>query len=191
MIYHDVLTRVLGAAVNGGAEFAEVFAEDNFERVLAGENRISVLSEEMRSRFLSKNIVRLHKDPQTGQGTFHAVEKDEEVIRLAGVKAHFDLSGDYGVDARITQAYDIATELAIAAAIEALRDAGIPLVRDYQETRSGKRVAKGWKLPTQLQAGTGIVFCSAFPGYSNLIEHCGATGTTVRATSTGASSSRS
>ena len=143
-----------GASVGlpGGTE---VFAADNIERILQGEVRIASLSDDVQDAFLSKNVVRLHKDAKTGQGTFQAVEKREEVIRLAGVKAHFDLAEQYGVDPNWIRALDITTQLAFAAGIEALKDAQIPLVQTHHTTRKGKKVATGWKLPEEMRADTG------------------------------------
>src|SRR5687768_18052403 len=41
-----------------------------------------------------------------------------------------------------------------------LRDAGIPLVRTFRETKTGKSVATGWALPPELRDETGVVFGS-------------------------------
>ena len=138
--------------------------------------RISSLSEDDQDRFLSKKVVRLSKDPKTGQGTFVAVEKREQVIQLAGTKSHFDLVADYGVDAGLARALDVVTQLAFAAGLEALKDAGIPLVRTWRDTTTGKRVPTGWALPEIMRHNTGVIFASAFPGYSKLVEHIQANG---------------
>jgi malonyl CoA-acyl carrier protein transacylase len=157
-----------GASVGlpGGAE---VFDPDNFQSILRGDNRISVIGEDYRKRFLDKDLVRLVKD-EAGQGSFLPVDDDEQVIHLAGRAAEFDLARDYGVSASWIQALDRTTELAFAAGLEALRDAGIPLVRTYHTTKGGKQVATGWALPEALRDGTGIVFASAFPGHEQLIS---------------------
>ncbi len=157
-----------GAAVGlpGGDE---VFGPDNIRRILRGENRIGAVPHAVQDRLLGKQIVRLVKDPQTGDGRFVPVEDHSQVIRLAGQKAHFDLA-DYGVDPEVTRALDITTQLAFAAGLEALRDAGIPLVRTFRKTGSGKNVATGWALPESYREGTGIVFASAFPGYDQLLQ---------------------
>ena len=120
-------------------------------------------------------MVRLSKDPKTGQGTFVAVEKREQVLRLAGTKSHFDLVADYGVELA-ARALDVATQLAFAAGLEALKDAGIPLVRTWRDTTTGKRVPTGWALPESMRKDTGVIFASAFPGYSKLVEHIKANG---------------
>ena len=113
--------------------------------------------------------MRLVKDSRTGEGSFLPVESEDQVIRLAGQRAAFDLA-EWGVPARMIDALDITTQLAVAAGLEALRDAGIPLVKTYKTTATGKKVPTGWGLPEALRDGTGIIFASAFPGYSRLVE---------------------
>jgi acyl transferase domain-containing protein/NAD(P)-dependent dehydrogenase (short-subunit alcohol dehydrogenase family) len=146
----------------------QVFGPDNVASMLLGENRISHIRERAQ-RFLELGLVRLVKDAETGAGSFLPVEDLDQVIRLAGTKGAFDLT-EWGVPDNILRAYDITTQLAIAAALEALRDAGIPLVRVYKMSASGKKVPQGWALPEPLRARTGIVFASAFPGVDQLIR---------------------
>ena len=147
---------------------ANVFDEDNIQSILRGDQRIERIDAAYRERFLAKNLVRLVKD-EAGQGSFLPVTEDAQVIQLAGRAGAFDLR-DYGVAENLIKALDRTTQLAFAAGLEALRDAGIPLVRTYRDTKSGKKVATGWALPESLRDGTGIVFASAFPGYDRLIE---------------------
>ncbi len=158
-----------GASVGlpGGTE---VFEPDGLQRMLRGENRITAVSEANQDRFVAKNLVRLTKDPVTGEGSFLGVSSRDQVIRLAGQKAHFDLVADYGVDAGLARSLDITTQLAFAAALEARRDARIPLVRTFRKTTTGKDVATGWGLPESLRDTTGIIFASAFPGYDQLVR---------------------
>jgi acyl transferase domain-containing protein/NAD(P)-dependent dehydrogenase (short-subunit alcohol dehydrogenase family)/phosphopantetheinyl transferase len=165
-----------GAAIGlpGGNE---VFAADNIQAILEGQNRITIIPDADQDRILSKRIVRLQKDARTGQGDFIEVNERADVLKLAGRRAHFDLVGDYAIAKELVEALDITTQLAFAAAFEALRDAGVPLVRSYRETKGKKRVPTGWALPEPWRDGTGIVFASAFPGYSKLVEHMRRAGT--------------
>ncbi len=158
---------------------ASVFADDNIQRMLKGENRIVPLSLATREAMVQKGIRRLVKNPKTGEGEFVLADSPLSVIQLAGVKAHFDLEADYGVDGAVVRTLDITTQLAFAAGLEALRDAGIPLVRSYRETSNGKRVATGWVLPPSMRDDTGIVFASAFPGYDQMVAHFEANGKTT------------
>ena len=155
-----------GASVGlpGGSS---VFSEENIDALLRGENRISSISNQEKQRFLSKNIVRVSKNAQTGQGGFEEVSDISQVIQLAGKKASFSLH-EYGVEEERIKSFDITTKLAFAAGLEALKDAGIPLVPRYRHATS---IQTGWELPESLQKTTGVIFASAFPGYSNLITH--------------------
>ncbi|MEL6347896.1 MAG: SDR family NAD(P)-dependent oxidoreductase [Myxococcota bacterium] len=165
------LTEVVcsGASVGlpGGRE---VFAEDNFESIFNGDVRITRISETAQDRILDKNIVRLQKDAQTGQGEFVPVTKRDEVLHLAGQKSHFDPVEDYGLDARRVRALDICSQLAFAAGIEALRDAGVPLVQTYRETSKGRRLPGRVMLPESMRDTTGVIFASAFPGLSRFAD---------------------
>ncbi len=145
----------------------EVFSQENIASILAGEGRIASIGDRA-DTFVDRNIVRLIKDG-AGGASFHPVTSRGDVIQIAGTKAHFD-PRDYGVPDGLAAALDITSELGIAAAIEALRDAGIPLVQAYKETTSGKLMPTGWRLPTALQDGTGVIFASAFPGYDQLLK---------------------
>src|SRR5690606_16531063 len=136
--------------------------------ILSGDNRIDPIGERA-GRFLELGLVRLVKDARTGQGSFLPVEDESQVIRPAGVRPAFD-PPVWGVPDTLNAALDITTQLAIAAALEALRDAGIPRVRATHTTASGKKVARGWQLPEALRDGTGVIFASAFPGYDRLVE---------------------
>jgi hypothetical protein len=109
----------------------EVFAPDNVQALLRGEQRISTIPVELRRRFMDKGLVRLVKG-EDGQGSFLPVTEDSQVIQLAGRGGKVDLVNDYGISKDWVKALDRATELAFAAGIEALRDAGVPLVRTDQ-----------------------------------------------------------
>jgi len=146
----------------------EVFGADNLLSLLRGDNRIDHIQERAQ-HFLEMGLVRLVKDPTTGQGSFLPVTELDQVIRLAGIAGAFDLS-DWGIDANLQRAIDITTAYAFAAGLEALRDAGLPLVRTYKATASGKQVPQGWQLAEPLRDGTGVIFASAFPGYDQLIK---------------------
>ena len=65
---------------------------------------------------------------------------------------------------------DVTTRLAIAAGLEALRDAGIPLIRQFRTTSTGHELPDSWALPPALRRETGIIFASAFPGMASLVD---------------------
>ncbi len=149
-----------------------VFGTDNEFRIFRGENCLSPVSAKMKNLFLMKDIVRVHKNPETGQGEFKEVSGPEECIQWAGQAQNFDFV-EYGMDPKWSATLDITSKLAIVAGLEALSDAGIPLVEETQLTRSGLEKKVGWRLPKSLQADTGVIFASAFAGHTNFANHIG------------------
>jgi malonyl CoA-acyl carrier protein transacylase len=145
-----------------------LFADDNWDRILAGQNLIDPLPAEERQKIVDKNIVRLSKGGD-GSAQFQVVSDIAQVIQLAGRRGGFDIA-QYGVGKELADSLDRTFQYAIAAGLEALRDAGIPLVRTYLQTSQGGHLPKEWKLPEPLRDETGIVFASAFPGYDNLLR---------------------
>ena len=118
-----------------------------------------------------KDIVRLQKNPETGQGEFTPVSIDADCIQWAGQAQSFDFVTEYDADPKWADTLDITSKLAIAAGLEALKDAGIPLVQETRSTRSGLEQQIGWRLPRLLQQDTGIIFASAFAGHTNFANH--------------------
>jgi len=149
---------------------AEVFAPDALDRIIRGENFITELPETIKQRLLDMNIVRIIKHAD-GSAEFVPCDDVSLIPQLAGRAGHFDLAEQYGVDAKIVGAMDIATSLAIAAGLEALKDAGLPLVAVEQVNKAGKRLIQNWHLPKGEQGRTGVVFASCFPGLDMAMRH--------------------
>ena len=140
-----------------------VMDPDNAMRILRGEQFVDLIPERFRNLMVRKQITRLVKG-EDGSGRFEAISDPTEVIKLAGRPGSFDLAEEYGVPAELIEALDITTQLAMAAGIDALREAGIPLVQTYKRTSTGKHLPERWMLPEALRDDTGVIFASAFPG---------------------------
>ncbi|NOZ85676.1 MAG: acyltransferase domain-containing protein, partial [Deltaproteobacteria bacterium] len=151
-----------------GAE-KHIMDPDNVMRILRGEQFIDLLPHRFHEKMVAKRINRLVKD-RDGNGSFQTISDPDSVIHLAGRPGKFDLTEEYGVSPDLVQAMDITTQLAMAAGLDALREAGIPLVREYKKTKTGSMLPSAWKLPEALRDETGIIFASAFPGYSNFAD---------------------
>ncbi|MCC7446202.1 MAG: acyltransferase domain-containing protein, partial [Anaerolineae bacterium] len=145
-----------------GAEKA-VMDPENAMRILRGEQFIDLIPDRFRKRMLAKRITRLVKAAD-GSGRFETITDPDEVIKLAGRPGSFDLAEEYGVPDKLIEALDITTQLAIAAGLDALREAGIPLIQTYKSTTTGKSLPDRWMLPEALRDETGVIFASAFPG---------------------------
>ena len=148
----------------------EVFAPDTFDRIIRGDNFISELSDEVKQRLLDRNLVRIIKHSD-GSAEFVPCNDFSLIPQLAGRKGHFDLAEQYGIDSKIVEAMDITTSLALAAGLEALKDAGLPLLAVEQVNKAGKRLIHQWHLPESEQNRTGVIFASCFPGIDQAMQH--------------------
>ncbi len=157
---------VTGAALGlPGTE--RVFDDENIGRILAGQQFIGSIPHDLRREMVDKHITRLVK-PEAGEPTFVTIDDEADVMKLAGRRGELDLVAEFGVEEARDAALDPTTRLAIGAGVDALRDAGIPLVMGYRTTTIGTRLPDRWGLPAELRDDTGVVFASAFPGFASL-----------------------
>ena len=147
-----------------------VFSEDAFEKLVRGETCISEVSDEYKQRLLDKNIVRLIKG-RDGSVNMDQAKVFGDIPQLAGLKGAFDLAEEFGIDPKAILAWDISTQLAVAAGLLALRDAGIPLTPVEQIGKGGLRLIRNWQVPQIQRERTGIVFSSCFPGLQMGLKH--------------------
>ncbi len=170
----DGIVRLTGSVVITGAGLGlpgrgkHVFEDDNVARILRGEQFIEPLSEEKRNAMLEHRVTRLEKSEAGAQMV--TIDSLDQTVKLAGQSGNFDLAAEFGVPVERVEATDISTQLAIAAGVEALRDAGIPLVMNYKRTSTGSYLPNRWMLPETLADETGVIFGSAFPGLERLAE---------------------
>jgi len=159
---------ISGAGLGLPGRGRRVFDDGNVQALLSGEIRIDPLPLETRRSMLKKRITRLVKS-EAG-AIMQTIEDLEQTLKLAGQRGDFDLINDFGIPEERVETFDISTQLAVAAGIEALRDAGIPLVMDYRRTTTGSYLPNRWMLPEALRDETGVVFASAFPGLDRMAE---------------------
>ena len=146
-----------------------LFDDSNIQRLLNGEQGIDVIPGRLRREILDKHVTRLVK-AEDGGATFETIDRVEDVIKLAARAGAFDLADEFGVDADRVEAFARATQLAIAAGIDALRDAGIPLVLRYKTTTKGTKLPERWLLADDMRDDTGVIFASAFPGLEEMVD---------------------
>jgi len=153
---------VTGAALGlPGTE--RIFDDGNVGRILRGEQFINVLPAQFRRAILDKHVTRLVKTDNGGP-TFELIDNVANVIKLAGRGGAFDLEKEFGISADRVAALDRSTRLAIAVGIDALRDAGIPLVMRYKNTTKATQLPDRWGLPEDMRDDTGVIFASIWPG---------------------------
>ena len=159
---------ITGAALGlPGTE--HIFDDGNVARILRGDQFIDTIPTRFRRAMVDKHITRLVKSDNGGP-TFETISNVADVIKLAGRGGAFDLETEFGVPADRIAALDRVTRLAIAAGIDALRDAGIPLVMRYKTTSKGTQLPDRWVLPEALRDDTGVIFGSAFPGCDSFAD---------------------
>ena len=154
---------ITGAAL-GLPGVDRVFDDENISRILDGQQFIDVIPHRFREAIVDKRITRLVK--KAGQDpVFETIDDEAGVIKLAGRGAPLDVVEEFGVEAARDAALDRTTRLALGAGLDALRDAGIPLVMRYRSTTLGTMLPEKWGLPESMRDDTGVIFASAFPGY--------------------------
>ena len=141
-----------------------IFDDENTARILTGEQFIDVIPTRFRRAMLDRHVTRLVKSDDGG-AVFEEIRRPADVIKLAGRGGAFDLETEFGIPAERIAALDRSTRLAIAAGLDALRDAGIPLAMRYKSTSRGTRLPERWGLPDELRDSTGVIFASVFPGF--------------------------
>ncbi len=149
-----------------------IFDDGNLARILRGDQFIDLIPTRLRKAMLDKHITRLVKSDNGGP-TFETIGNVADVIKLAGRGGAFDLENEFGVSADRRAALDRVTQLAIAVGLDALRDAGIPLVMRYKTTTKGTQLQDRWALPDALRDDTGVIFASAFPGCDSFADEMG------------------
>ena len=142
-----------------------VFSADNFAAIFRGDNFISALSTADKQRILNQNVCQVYK--KNGQRIKYRLQHDAEVIQVAAMLQPFDLQKEYPyIPSHVVEVLDSTYALAIAAGLEALKDAGIDVVS--QRTVNGEVVSVVSGLPEHMQDDTGVIFASSFPALDSL-----------------------
>ncbi len=159
---------ISGAGLGLPGRDRHVFDDANIMDLLKGEMRIQPLPDKTRQSMLDKKPIRLVKSEAGAE--MQTIDDMDQTLKLAGQRGVFDPVNEFGIPQERFESIDISTQLAIAAGIEALRDAGIPLVMAYRKTSTGSFLSDRWKLPEALADETGVIFGSAFPGLDRMAD---------------------
>lgn len=135
-----------------GSPFA--FQKDNLERLIEGNQCITAIPASGVDAMLEKNVV---QNTTLADGTVKRILVDNasDTIKLAAQLGSFDLTASYGVAEGLAKTMDVAAQVAVAAGMEALKDAGLVSGRSNDP--------KEWMLPEQYRDTTGVVYASSFP----------------------------
>ncbi|TYQ16382.1 UNVERIFIED_CONTAM: acyl transferase domain-containing protein [Acetivibrio alkalicellulosi] len=156
-----------GVSVGLPGTFKKVFSDDNFELLFEGKNLIELLTDEERESILDLNITRLVKSEK--EAVLKKVSTINEVIQIAGKLGNIDMLNDYKIDEKVVRQMTLDICSGIAAGYEALKDSGIPLVRDKSNKESGFSLKERFVLPEHMQQDTGIIYASNFASFEPLI----------------------
>ena len=162
---------ISGAGLGLPGKNGHVFDDRNINFLLEGKQFIESLDVETREAMLEKRVVRLVKS-EAG-AVMQTIDELGQTLKLAGQPGSFDPVEEFGLSPELVESLDISTKLAIAAGIDALRDAGIPLVMAYRRTSKGTFLPDRWRLPEALADETGVIFGSAFPGLDRMADEAG------------------
>lgn len=134
-----------------GSSHSPFEGQMTLDRLLDGENCIEPLSESVKDAMLARNIVVSRKDAE-GQVVQSRIESHAQGIQVAATIKPVDLEKDYGVSGRIAASMDEPTQLAVAAGLDALKNAGLTRGREDQ-----------WQLPEHMRDSTGVIYATSFP----------------------------
>ncbi len=157
-----------GVSIGLPGSFKKVFSDENFKYLLEGKNLIEMLTDDEMQSMLDLNITRLIKTE--GGSTYKSLTAINEVIQLAGKFGKIDMLNDYLVDEKTIRQMTFAVCAGVAAGYEALKDAGIPLIKEQIKTSSGHYLPGRYVLPEEMQEDTGIIYANGFLMIEPFIE---------------------
>jgi len=152
---NSIATTCLITGISAGLPGSDhPFDGDNISRLLKGSQCIRPLKEETKQAMLAKNIVQQKKLPDKTQKAIPC-DKAEHMIQVSSTLGSFSLTDSYGVPQSLAKTMDVAAQVAVAAGMEAMKDAGL--------VTGGSSDPSAWKVPDDLRDTTGIVYASSFP----------------------------
>ena len=153
---------ISGIAAGGPGSWDRIFRDGVLDEILSGRNLIEPVSAEIQQKQIDKHVEFVIKS-KDGNHRFERLTSPSQAIKLAARGGAFDAEKEFGLPAKWVRSMDRSFQLAIAAGILALKDAGIPLVLYYKPTSTGGYLPDRWGLPADMIDDTGVIFTSAFP----------------------------
>ena len=153
---------ISGIAAGGPGSWDRVFRDGVLDEILSGRNMIEPVPADVQQKQIDKHVEFVVKSPD-GNHHFERLTSPSQAIKLYAKSGAFDLEKEFGLPAKWVRSMDRSFQLAIAAGMLALKDAGIPLVLYYKPTSTGGYLPDRWGLPAEMIDETGVIFTSAFP----------------------------
>jgi hypothetical protein len=140
----------------------EVFPSgvNNVRRIVNGETFLSLIPDAVKDDMIDKNIS-FSKKNADGTMSKVPITTYDQCINVSASLGRISLA-KYGISESIVGTMDRAVQVAIAAGLEALRDANL-----VSGVGTG---TSGWELPESMQNSTGVVYATSFPALDTAIE---------------------
>jgi len=132
---------------------------NNVRRIIDGESFITCIPNGVKDAMIEKNVATLVKN-KDGSTSTHKIASYDQTINVCASIGSINLA-IYGISESIVSTMDRAVQVAIAAGLEALKDARI--VTGVGEGTSG------WELPEHFRNTTGVVYATSFPALDTAI----------------------
>ena len=132
-----------------------VFDRRNAAALLRGECLIERLDARGVDALLKRRVCQLKKDGARG-ATKVPIRDPAQTIGVSARLGAFDLAAEYGVPGPLCLTMGKASQIAVAAGLEALKDAG--LVSGDPDDGANR-----WKIDERFRDGTGVVYATSFP----------------------------
>ena len=153
---------ISGISAGGPGSWDRIFRDGVLDEILSGRNLIEPVNAETQQKQIDKHVEYVIKS-KDGNHRIERLVSPSQAIKLAARGGAFDAEKEFGLPAKWVRSMDRSFQLAIAAGILALKDAGIPLVLYYKPTSTGGYLPDRWGLPADMIDDTGVIFTSAFP----------------------------
>eukprot|EP00300_Choanocystis_sp_HF-7_P020085 c20504_g1_i1.p1 GENE.c20504_g1_i1~~c20504_g1_i1.p1 ORF type:complete len:577 (+),score=141.32 c20504_g1_i1:42-1772(+) len=147
-----------GCGLPGYDTHEDAFSRTSLQLLFKGHGSIQQISAEVTQMMLEKNVVEVVKTP-TGQQDLSV--NNDTAVKVAAPMCTVDLTR-YGMSPKIAAVIDEGSQAAVAAGLEALRDAGL-VPGNYGD-------ASSWQLPEALRASTGVIFAASFPALASVVS---------------------
>eukprot|EP00301_Raphidiophrys_heterophryoidea_P016026 c2513_g1_i2.p1 GENE.c2513_g1_i2~~c2513_g1_i2.p1 ORF type:complete len:749 (-),score=219.71 c2513_g1_i2:226-2472(-) len=162
-IFVTGISACLPSTANTSNPKASPFSREALDLVFEGQNLIQNLSSKEVDSMVSQNVAIVKKNKKDGSMSSQRIITPEESIKLAAqVNSDIDFT-KFGIPASVVGTMDMASKLAVAAGLEALKDAGLIKGGDVANPEN-------FRLPASLQDSTGIIFASSFPAIESTIN---------------------
>ncbi|KAJ8600950.1 hypothetical protein CTAYLR_006303 [Chrysophaeum taylorii] len=137
---------VSGVSVGLPGSKVDVFSESNWEALVHGECRIEPIEARGVEALLARNVVQIKKDGEALKKV--RVREASQTVAVSARLGSLDLD-KYGVPKALAKTMGRATQVAVAAGLEALRDAEL--------------LDEAWRLRDEYQDSTGVIYATSFP----------------------------